>query len=156
MFVQADLPLASSFPAAAAALDHAIADGGLVEESRRAMAGGLEFLMPVGPRGSRHFPAREVIVRLLPARRLDQRVLVDLRWETIGATGRMFPASDAILQLAAAEDPNVSRLSIIGRYQPPLARLGQTLDSVVMSTVASATMSAMLREVAAQLANLTT
>ena len=118
MFVQADLPLALSFPAAAAALDRAIADGGLVEESRRATAGSLQFVMPVGPRGSRHFPAREVIVRLLPARRLDQRVMVDLRWETIGATGRMFPALDAILELAAWEDPNMSRLSIIGSYQP--------------------------------------
>jgi hypothetical protein len=73
MFVQADLPLAMSFRAAAAALDQAIADGGLVGESRRALADGLEFVMPVGPRGSRHFPAREVIVRLLPARRLPVR-----------------------------------------------------------------------------------
>jgi hypothetical protein len=88
------------------------------------MAGGFQFLMPVGPRGSRHFPARNVVVRLLSARRLDQRVVADLRWENIGATGRMFPTLDAILELAAAENPSVSRLSIFGRYQPPLARLG--------------------------------
>jgi hypothetical protein len=151
MFVQADLPLALPFDAAASALDRAMADGGLVGESRRAMTDGLEFVMPVGPRGSR-FPARDVVVRLLPARRLGQRLVVDLRWETTGPTGRLFPALDAILELAAGEDPNLSRLSIIGRYQPPLATVGQTLNSMVMSRVASATMNAMLREVATQIA----
>src|SRR5947209_5883528 len=136
MFVKADLPLALSFDVAAGALDRAMADGGLVAESRRAMADGLEFVMPVGPRGS-HFPAREVIVRLLQARRLGPRVVVDLRWETSGPTQRLFPALDAILELAVGENPNMSRLSIIGRYQPPLATRGQTLDIVVMSKVAS-------------------
>jgi hypothetical protein len=151
MFVQADLPLRLSFDAAARALDRALADGGLVAESRRAMADGLEFVMPVGPRGSGHFPTREVVVRLLPARWHGQRLLVDLRWETTGPGGRLFPALDAILELAAGDEPDLSRLSIIGRYEPPLAAVGQTVDAMVMSKVATATMTAMLREVAIQL-----
>jgi hypothetical protein len=150
MFVQADLPLALPFDAAARALDRAMADGGLVSESRRAMADGLEFVMPVGPRGS-HFPGKQVVVHLLPARRVGQRLVVALRWETTGPTGRLFPALDADLELAAGEDPAMSRLSIIGRYRPPLATVGETLDRVVMSKVASATMTAVLREVATQL-----
>ncbi len=156
MFVQADLQLALPFDTAVEALDRALADGGLTAESQRAMADGLEYVMPVGPRGSRHFPAREVVVRLLPVRRIGQRLIVDLRWETTGPTGRLFPALDAILELATSEDPNGSRLSIIGRYQPPMATLGQTLDSTVMPRVASATMTAMLREVASQLDALAT
>jgi hypothetical protein len=152
MFIEADLPLALSFDTAARALDRALADGGLVSQSRRAMAHGLKYVMPVGPRGS-HFPAKEVIVRLLPARRVGQHLTVALRWETTGPTGRLFPALDADLELAAGEQPNTSRLSIIGRYQPPLANLGQTLDRAVMSKVASATMTAMLREIATQLEN---
>ena len=150
MFVQADLPLELSFEDAARALDLAMADGGLVSESRRAVADGLEFVMPVGPRGGR-FPARDVMVRLLPARRAGEHVVVPLRWETVGPTGRLFPALDANLELTASEVPNVSRLSIIGRYEPPLAGLGATLDRVVMSRVATATMTSMLREVASRL-----
>lgn len=150
MFVQADLPVELSFEDAARALERAMSDGGLVSESRRAVADGLEFVMPVGPRGGR-FPAREVVVRMLPARRAAEQVVVPLRWETAGPTGRLFPALDANLELRASEDPKISRLSIIGRYEPPLAALGQTLDRVLMSKVATATMTAMLREVASQL-----
>jgi hypothetical protein len=152
MFVQSDLALTMPFDLAARALDRAMADGGLVSESRRAMSDGLEFVMPVGPRGS-HFPAREVVVHLLPPRRLGQRMVVGMRWETAGPTGRLFPALDADLELAAGQEPDRSRLSIIARYQPPLATLGQTLDRVVMSKVTSATMAALLREVAIQLDN---
>lgn len=150
MFVRADLPVALSFDDAAGAMQRAMSDGGLVSESRRAIAEGLAFVMPVGPRGS-HFPAREVVVHLLPARRTDRSMVVAMRWETSGPTGRLFPALDADLELTSAEDPNLSQLSIIGRYQPPLAGLGVTLDRVVMSKVASATMTSMLREVASQL-----
>lgn len=150
MFVQADLALKLPFEDAAVALERAMSDGGLVSESRRAVAGGLEFVMPVGPRGGR-FPARDVMVRMLPPRRADEHVVVPLRWETAGPAGRLFPALDANLELTASEDPNFSRLSIIGRYDPPLAGLGMTLDRILMSKVATATMAAMLREVAAQL-----
>ena len=151
MFVRAELPLALSFDAAAGAMEQAMSDGGLVSESRRAIAEGLAFVMPVGPRGS-HFPAREVVVHLLPARRTDHSLVVAMRWETTGPTGRLFPALDADLELTRDEDdPNLSQLSIIGRYQPPLAGLGETLDRVVMSKIASSTMASMLREVASQL-----
>lgn len=150
MFVRAELLLGLPFDSAVGALERAMADGGLVSESHQAMSDGLGFVMPVGPRGSR-FPAREVIVRLLPPRRVGQSLFVGLRWETTGPTGRLFPALDADLEVASEGDGATSRLSIIGRYQPPLAALGETLDRVVMSKVASATMTAMLREVAAQL-----
>jgi hypothetical protein len=153
MFVQADLPLELPFGEAAEALDRALSDGGLIAESRKAFDTGLDFVMPVGPRGS-HFPARDVAVHLLPARRSDRRVLVALRWETKGPSGKLFPALDADLELSPGDDSGGSRLSIIGRYQPPLSRVGQTLDRVVMSRIASATMTAILREVASKLQNL--
>lgn len=150
MFVSADLEVALPFDTAADALERAMSDGGLVSESRRAISDGLEFVMPVGPRGS-HFPSREVFVHMLPARRSDGRMVVALRWETTGPTGRLFPALDADLQLEAAEGDGTSKLSIIGRYQAPLGPFGETLDRVVMFKVASATMTAMLKEVANRL-----
>ena len=150
MFAHADLALALPLHTATEALDRALADGGLTAESRRAMADGLQFVMPVGPRGSA-FPARQVEVRLLPARWVGQRRVVILRWETTGPTGRMFPALDADLDLAAGDDRGVCKLSIVGCYEAPMAAAGETIDKIMMSKVASATMNALLREVAAQL-----
>ncbi len=52
MFVEAELLVPLPLGVAKEALDGAVADGGLVAESRRAVQEGLVFLMPVGPRGS--------------------------------------------------------------------------------------------------------
>jgi hypothetical protein len=153
MFIQAERELGLPIDVATEALNLALADGGLVSESRRAVAEGMEFVMAVGPRSGR-FPAKEVIVQLLPGRRSGPRFVVPLRWETTGHAGRLFPSLDADLELTAGEQPSTSRLSIIGRYEPPLGALGQTIDRAVMSRVASATMNTMLREVAAHLERL--
>lgn len=147
------MPLNLPFEAATAALDRALADGGLLAESRRAVTDGMDFVMQVGPRGG-HFPTREVMVRVLAGRRLGERFVVPLRWETTGPAGHLFPALDANLEVAPGNRPGTSSLSIIGRYQPPLAIIGQTLDRALMSKVASATMSAMVHEIAAQLDHL--
>jgi hypothetical protein len=149
MFVGAELAVAVPFGIAKNALDLAVADGGLIAESRRAVEEGLVFLMPVGPRGS-HGPARDVLVRLLPGRGVGETFVVPLRWEATGAAGRLFPVLDANLELVAAGKSG-SRLSIAASYQPPLGKVGATIDRAGMSMIASATMDALLREVSAQL-----
>jgi hypothetical protein len=149
MFVEADLLMPLAFDPARRALDEAMADGGLVTESRRALEDGLVFVMPVGPRGSRK-PAQEVVVRLLPGRLVGPIFIVPLRWELAGSAGRLFPALDANLELVAV-DHLTSRLSITGRYEPPLGKLGVVIDRAGMSKVASATMSALLTEISARL-----
>jgi hypothetical protein len=131
------------------ALDRAVADGGLVAESRRAVDEGLVFVMPVGPRGSRA-PAKDVLVRLLPVRQTGESFILPLRWEVTGPAERLFPALDGNLELTADGTANC-RLSIVASYAPPLGRLGTTMDRAGMSRIASATMAAFLREVAAQL-----
>ena len=151
MFVEAELSLPLAFDAARQALDDAMADGGLVAESRRALDDGLVFVMPVGPRGSRK-PAQEVVVRLLPGRLVGPIFIVPLRWELVASAGRIFPALDANLELVAV-DHLTSRLSITGRYEPPLGRLGIVIDRAGMSKVASATMNALLRRISARLLN---
>lgn len=149
MFVESELPVALPFSLAVTALERAVADGGLVVESRRAVEGGLAFVMPVGPRGSQG-PAKDVLVQLLPGRNLANGVVVPLRWEVADLTERLFPALDANLELFPVSD-NTSRLSIIGRYDPPLGLFGAVIDRAAMSKVASATMAGLLREVAVQL-----
>ncbi len=149
MFVEAELPIALAYEVAKQALDRALADGGLVAESRRAVEDGLVFVMPVGPRGARR-PSTLVMVKLLPSRRFGERLVIPLRWEVTGPAGALFPALDANLELGALS-PAMSQLSVIGRYEPPLGRLGATMDRAGLSKVASATMTALLRELETQL-----
>jgi hypothetical protein len=148
MFVEAELLVPLPFDAAKKALDRAVTNGGLVAESRRAVEEGLVFVMPVGPRGSQG-PAKDVLVRLLPAHQSGDGYLLAVRWEVTGPAGQLFPTLDGNLELAA--DGLMSRLSIVATYNPPLGRLGVTIDRAIMSRVASATMTALLREVGAQL-----
>jgi hypothetical protein len=91
-----------------------------------------------------------VAIRLLPARYVGTSLVAPLRWEVTGPTGALFPALDANLELVAV-DASTSRLSVIGHYEPPLGRLGATTDRAGLSRVASATMTALLRELATQL-----
>jgi len=149
MFVEAERSVALPFDVAKEALERALADGGLVAESRRAVAEGLVFVIAVGPRG-RQGPAMDVLVRFLSGRRIGDSFVVPLRWEVTGSARGMFPALDANLELVATH-PAASRLSIVGSYQPPLGRLGATIDRAAMSRVASATMIALLREIADEL-----
>jgi hypothetical protein len=149
MFAEAELSIPLAFPVAEHALACAMANGGLVAESRQAVEDGLVFLMPVGPRGS-HGPAKEVLVRLLRGRIVEESFVVPMRWEVRGPTGRLFPSLDANIGLVA-NGLERSTLSIVGRYEPPLGRLGARADRAGMSRIASATMAALLRELAAQL-----
>jgi hypothetical protein len=149
VFVEAELSIALTFDVAKRALDRALADGGLVAESRRAVEDGLVFVMPVGPRGARR-PSTQVMVKLLPSRPVGESLVVPLRWEVAGPAGVLFPALDANLELRAV-NALMSQLLVIGRYEPPLGRLGATMDRAVMSKVASATMTALLRELETQL-----
>jgi hypothetical protein len=152
MFVEAHRPLPTPWADARVALDRALADGGLIQESRRAYDDGVSFLMRVGPRGSAGL-SKQVLVRLLPARDVAQTVVVPLRWEATGPAGRLFPTLDANLGLTAAGDSS-SLLSIIGRYEPPLGPLGSSLDHALMTRAARRTAETLLAEIARKLGRL--
>lgn len=149
MFVEAHHPLPMPVSRARKALDRALADGGLVGESRRAYGEGMAYLMRVGPR-PRSAVSKQVLVTLLPSRLVGSTVVVPMRWEATGPTGRLFPTLDANMGLTEAEDDS-SLLSIIGRYAPPLGRLGLTLDQAVLSRAASRTAETLLSEIVAKL-----
>lgn len=150
MFVEAsrDVPLALA--AARLALDRALADGGLVAESRRAQAAGLAFLMRVGPQGVG--VTKQVQVRVLPSRTVGDLVITALRWEATGRSGRLFPSLDANLILQ--ERSPGTTVSIFGAYTPPLGRLGARVDMAARLTVAQRTVDALLAEIAAKLIEL--
>jgi hypothetical protein len=149
VFVEAHEALPLPLNAACAALDAALADGGLTEESRRAAEEGAAFFMRVGPGGSRAL-AKQVLVQLLPAEHVGRKVVVPMRWEATGKAGRLFPSLDANLTLSSDEEGG-STISIVATYRPPLDVVSAGLDRMVLSRAADATLAALLREIAKRL-----
>ena len=151
VFVEADASLPLPFNATRAALDAALADGGLIEESRRAAQEGASFLMRVGPGGSRRL-AKQVLVEVLPFDWARRKGVVPLRWQPTGAAGPLFPSLEANLTISEADDGS-SAFSIVASYEPPLDAVGAGLDRILLSRAAAATMTALLREIITKLNN---
>jgi hypothetical protein len=149
VFVEAESPLPLPFNAVHAALDAALADGGLTEESRRAAEEGASFLMRVGPGGSHGF-AKQVLVEVLPFDYMGRKVVVPLRWRPTGPTGRLFPSLEANLTISEAGGSG-SLISIVASYEPPLDAVGAGLDRILLSRAAGATLTALLREIVTKL-----
>ena len=152
MFAWAEVPLEMPIDTAKQALELAVADGGLIGESRRAISQGRAFVVAVGPRGSQGI-AKEVVVRVVRGRSIGDSYLMALRWEVPGVAGKLFPALDANLALSAL-GPASSELRLLGSYRPPLGKFGGSLDRAALARVASATAKAFLNDVAAHLAKL--
>lgn len=151
MFVEAHCAVPLSLARARAALDRALADGGLVAESSRAYEDGICYYMRVGPRGAGGL-SKEVRVLVLPSRQVGENVVVPLRWEATGQTGRLCPSFDANLSLTSGAA--ATTLSIVGRYDPPLGLVGRGLDRALLSRGAQMTADSLLAEIKTRLQQL--
>ena len=147
MFTSQELIVDAGFAAARAQLARMVAGGGLAGVSRDAYEGALTRLIRVGPFGDAPGISKQVQVRLIGPVRRDATTTVWLRWEATGMAGRLFPALEAALILAA-KGQDKTRVTLNGYYRPPLGRLGADLDQAVMHRVASATILALLQSVA--------
>jgi hypothetical protein len=105
--------------------------------------------MRVGPADAVPGTSRLVRVRFTEPSRHDGTMTVGLRWEAVGVTGRLFPALDADIRLT--DDDDGVRVTLTGSYRPPLGLLGVELDRLVLRTVATATIRALLTRLAAYL-----
>jgi hypothetical protein len=65
------------------------------------------------------------------------RSWIAITWRATGPTG-LFPVMDAELELASL-GPQLTQLSISGRYPPPMGLVGRTIDKALLSRVAEAT-----------------
>ncbi len=152
MFAAHELELEVSFGAAQARLVNLAHGDRLSGASQDAYEGGLARLIRVGPLGDIPGASKLVRVRFLdPVYRGDAMTL-GLRWEATGVTGGLFPVLDADITLMPAGE-HTTRLALAGSYRPPLGRLGAGLDRVILNQVATATIRALLHEVADALAN---
>jgi hypothetical protein len=97
-------------------------------------------------------PPKLVRVRYLdPVCRGDVMTLA-LRWEATGVTGALFPVLDADITLTPAGQQG-TRLALAGSYRAPLGGLGAGLDKAILNRVGTATIRALLRNVAGSLAS---
>ena len=150
MFASDERVLPVSFDAAASRLAGVARGSFLREVSGTVYQGGIEYLLRVGPLGAIPGASRLVRVRFTEPARRDGTMTVSLRWEAVGVTGGLFPALDADIRLCGDGGRRV-RVSLAGSYRPPLGALGAGLDRLVLHTVATATIRALLISVAAAL-----
>jgi hypothetical protein len=125
--------------------------GALRTVSETAYEGGCKLLVRVSPFGDVPGLSKLVWVRVLAPVRHEAAETVPLRWEASGPAGELFPVLDADLTLTADGDGR-SRLALVGSYRPPLDRAGAAVDVAIMNRVATATLRAVLDDLAALLA----
>jgi hypothetical protein len=97
-----------------------------------------------------HVMSKEVRVGVLPSREVGSVIVVPLRWEATGPAGRLFPALDANVELAAA-DPGSTRLTLIGCYDPPFGFVGEMIDRALLSVAAQRTADTLVGDIADKL-----
>jgi hypothetical protein len=152
MFVNRQVAVAVGFPAAQARLENLAHGGWLSTASNGAYADGLVGLIRVGPLGAVPGVSRLVKVSLLePVPRQDVMVLT-LRWEATGVSGRLFPVLDADLTLTPA-GAGQTLMRLDGAYRPPLGGIGVGLDRAVLHRAAAATIGSLLTRIADALAS---
>lgn len=142
-----------NLPAVARArLGSLVTGGGLHRASHTAYQRGLDALIRVGPRGDLPGASKLVAVRLLEPVDRDGVTTVGLRWEATGPAAGLFPVLDANLTLTP-DDGGRSSLELVGTYRVPLGWLGVALDKAVLHHLATATVSALLTELATAITN---
>jgi len=149
MFVSDERVLPVSFDDAAARLAGLAHGGWLRGLSENVYQGGVEYLLRVGPLGAVPGTSRLVRVRFAEPVPRPGMMTIGLRWEATGVTGGLFPALDADIRLI--DDDDGVRATLTGSYRPPFGVLGVELDRLLLRSVATATIKALLTQIAAAL-----
>jgi hypothetical protein len=147
MFVASERTVDVPSHAAQARLANLVHGGGLNRASHTAYQRGLEGVIRVGPLGDAPGASKLVKVSFLDPADRDGATTVGLRWEATGAAAGLFPVLDADITLTP-EGEQRTRLALAGSYRAPLGRLGAGLDKAILHQVATATIRALLADVA--------
>jgi hypothetical protein len=150
VFVTEKRELSAGYSEAAARLAELTRGSSLRGLSENVYAGGVEYLLRVGPLGAVPGASRLVRVRFDEPLYRDGMMTIGLRWEASGVTGGLFPALDADIRLCEDEDDNAT-VELTGSYRPPLGTVGAELDRFVLRTVAAATIRTLLTRIVAVL-----
>jgi hypothetical protein len=150
VYFESHLTLPVPAPVAGRKLWAALTCEALQTESAAACHDGLDLIMSVGP--ARGGMAKRVCAHVLPPRVVGSTVVIPLRWEAAGVTGRWYPTLDANIGITPVNE-TTSVLSLLGSYTPPLGSFGQVVDNAAMSRVAEATIDSLLHRFAAAVAH---
>jgi hypothetical protein len=159
VFLSQEVTLPISFAAARTRLLCLTRDGSLGRASGEAFTAGRGDALGYGPFGD--VPGASSLVRVQfaePAPRRDLLVL-PLRWEAMGPSGRLFPVLDADITLlplagrpvtapAMAAISGETRLVLAGSYRPPSDGLGIMVGTEHLQHVAAATICSLLHKIA--------
>jgi len=152
MFASHELVLGLGFEAARERLVNLAHGGWLAAASDGAYGDGLADLIRVGPFGAVPGASKLVSVRFLEPVPRDDVMVLPLRWEATGVTGRLFPVLDADLAITPA-GAGQTLITLNGAYRPPFGDIGAGLDRVVLRRVAAATIGSLLTRIADALAS---
>jgi hypothetical protein len=150
MFASHEVRLKMTFARARARLAALCNASWLSAPSEQAYAEGLAGLIRVGPSGTVLGASKLVRVQLLEPVPRDNMVVLPLRWEASGASGRLFPVLDANLVLTPGGE-GAATLTLTGAYRPPPGSLGEVPDRALLNRAAAATVRSLLARVAASM-----
>ena len=145
MFVQARSAVSVPFQAASDFWPQVSAR--LAATSNEAYEAGVTVFARVGPFGDLPGLSKEVRLQMCDPVTSDTRLRVPLRWIATGASGHLFPALDADLELAPL-DGATCELQVTATYQPPFGAIGARLDQALLRLAAEATMRSFLYRLA--------
>lgn len=126
-------------------------DALLGESATAAYAQGERLLLRVGPHGSDACFAKAVAVQVGAPVNQGEVVTLPVLWEAVDSPG-LFPRMDGSLEVVPVS-PTRTQVTFYGRYDPPLGRLGQGLDRILLHHVAEHTVRAFLSEIARRVAS---
>lgn len=108
---------------------------------------GEELRIRIGPADmSSHLVTKQVALDLGEPYERQDLFVVPLRWSATGTPG-LFPYMEADLECAPF-GPNVTQITLRGRYEPPLGTIGRGIDRLLLHRVAEASVRSFLRHVA--------
>ncbi|HXZ98731.1 MAG TPA: hypothetical protein VEK76_00115 [Candidatus Binatia bacterium] len=93
--------------------------------------------------------SKRVVVDLGSAYVREDRIVHHLTWRASG-TPKLFPVMEADIEFAPMGDV-VTSVKLMGRYEPPLGRVGRQVDRMLLHRVAEASVRALLTGIADRL-----
>jgi len=128
---------------------HASATHWLADDASAAYAEGEKLFLRVRATGGKLTLGKRVQVTLGVAYARGDGLVVPLSWWATGAQ-HLFPTLEADLEIMPM-GPDHVMLTLMGRYEPPLAAAGRGLDRLVLHRVAESCVRGFLHRTAANL-----
>lgn len=111
---------------------------------------GEQLSLRLEPFGGHPRLSKRVVLDLGPAYERDDRLVLPIHWWALSGT-RLFPHLEGDLELAPIGD-EVTQVTLMGRYDPPLAGIGRTMDRLLLHRIAEACVRSFLTKVGEALA----